>query len=115
MARLLLCLGLGSGGKLSFFDRENTCLLSDLTQNQKEVFDNYIAITGLNSSIMDNAIETDCDFIIYWMDMFDHDIDGNLDSKYNYKEFDYNNFNQSDKDKIDAFKNLMEELSLVNL
>lgn len=101
MATLRLELALGSPEQITFFNSDNEYFFSELTSEQKEIFNNFLNLTGTDFIMIDN-IPND-DLVIYYYNIFNHDENYSIDQFYVRKTLDYNNFSQVDKVIIDNF------------
>lgn len=108
MAELRLELLLSPIEEISIFNSETEMKVSDFSETQLEVFNEFVAFTGEDFAIIDNILEED--IIVFWHKPFNYDEDYSIDTFYNRVSFDYDILNESNKTIVDSFIDLIKSI-----
>ena len=101
MAELRLELLLSPDEEITIFNSDTEMKISDLSESQKEIFNNFVNFTGENFTSIENTPE---EFTVaYWNKNFIHNENYQLDPIYQRVSFDYNLLTETEKNIVDSF------------
>ena len=101
MAELRLELLLSPVEELTIFNSDTEMKISDFSESQLEIFNNFVNFIGENFASIENISE---EFMIaYWHKDFKHDENYQLDPIHQRVSFDYNLLTETEKNIVDSF------------
>jgi hypothetical protein len=108
MAELRLELLLSPVEEISIFNSDTEIKVSDFSETQSEVFNEFVAFTGEDFAIINNILDED--IVVYWHKPFNCDEDYSIDAFYNRVSFDYDSLTESEKTIVDSFIDLIKSI-----
>ena len=101
MAELRLELLLSPIEELTIFNSDTEMKISDFSESQLEIFNNFVNFTGENFASIENTPE---EFMVaYWNKDFKHDENYQLDPVYQRLSFDYTLLTETEKNIVNSF------------
>ncbi len=109
MATLRLELLLSPIEQITIFNSSTEMEVNEFSDDQLQVFDNFIKLTGESFTLIDNVPGED--IVVYWNKHFTHNENYAIDPFYPRITIDYNSLTDIEKNTVDSFITFINSIS----